>query len=112
MPARTKGRARFDFQGRPFVWRIDGDRWLRIASLDKRFVVASPLGRAIGQPPVLVVHGQEFPGLTSSDPRPVYLIVPESPSGGSMGAWVEQILAWSFDESHALIRAQEPPRFP
>jgi hypothetical protein len=110
MPARTKGRATFDFRGRQFVWWIDGDRWLRIASLDKRFLVAFPLGRAIDQPPVLVVHGQEFPGLTPSDSRPVHLIVPE-PSGGSMGAWVDQILAWSFDESHHLIRAGGAPQF-
>jgi hypothetical protein len=109
MPARTKGRARFDFRGRQFVWWIDGDYWLRITSLDKRFVVAFPLGRVSEQLPTLVVHGHEFPGLTPADSRPVYLVVPE-PSG-SMGAWVDQILTWSFDESHELIRAEGPPRF-
>jgi hypothetical protein len=110
MPARTKGRARFDFRGRKFVWSIDGDRWLRIASLDKRFVVAVPMFRDSDQPLVLVVHGHEFPGLTPADARPVYLVVPE-PSGSSMGAWVDQILTWSFDESHELLHAKEPPRF-
>ena len=72
--------------------------------LDKRFVVAFPLGRVSEQLPTLVVHGHEFPGLTPADSRPVYLVVPE-PSG-SMGAWVDQILTWSFDESHELIRAE------
>jgi hypothetical protein len=110
MPARTKGRAKFDFRGRPFVWWVDGDYWLRIASLDKRFVVAFALGRAIDQPPILTVHGQEFPGLEPSEPRPIYLITLE-PSGGSMGAWVDQLLTWSFDQAHELKRVEGPPRF-
>jgi hypothetical protein len=111
MPARTKGRAKFDFRGRPFVWWVDGDYWLRIASLDKRFVVAYALGRAAGQPPILTVHGQEFPGLESSEPRPIYLITLE-PTGKSMGAWVDQLLTWCFDHAPELIRADGPPRFP
>ena len=111
MPARTKGRAKVDFRGRQFVWWIDGDRWLRIASLDKQFVVAFGLGRASDQPPILVVHGPEFSGLAPSESRPVYLVMPE-PTGHSMGAWVDQILRWSFDVSHEQIRSGEPPRFP
>ena len=111
MPARKKGRAVFDFQGRRFVWWIDGDHWLRITSDDKQFVVAWPLGRAIDESPILVVHGPEFPGLVQSDPRPVYLIFPE-PTGKSIGNWVDEILRWSFDPSHALVRAPGPPRFP
>ena len=111
MPARTKGRAKFDFRGRPFVWWVDGDYWLRIASLDKRFVVAYALGRAADQPPILTVHGQEFPGLEPSEPRPIFLITAE-PSGGSIGAWVDQLLTWCFDETHELVRAEGPPRFP
>ncbi|MGC8644604.1 MAG: hypothetical protein ACP5XB_32465, partial [Isosphaeraceae bacterium] len=99
MPARTKGRAKFDFKGRPFVWWVDGDYGLRIASADKRFVVAVALGRASDEAPILVVHGQEFPGLPSGVPRPVHLIVPE-PRGGSMGVWVEELLMWSFNPSH------------
>ena len=110
MPARTKGRAKFDFRGRPFVWWVDAERWLRIASLDKRFVVAYALGRALGQPPILTVHGHEFPGLDSSEPRPVHLIATE-PTGKSMGAWVDHLLAWSFEERHELIRADGPPQF-
>lgn len=109
MPARTKGRAKFDFHGRPFVWWIDGDYWLRIASLDKKFVVAFALGRAGDQPPILTVHGHEFPGLKRSATRPVYLIVPQ-PSG-SMGAWVDHLLRWSLDPSHELIEAAGPTQF-
>jgi hypothetical protein len=110
MPARTKRRARFDFHGREFVWWIDGDHWLRIASLDKRFVVAVPLLRDSDQSHLLAVHGQEFPGLTPADSRPVYLVVPQ-PSGSSMGAWVDQILRWSFDTSHQLVHAEGPVQF-
>jgi len=111
MPARTKGRAKFDFRGRAFVWWVDGDYWLRIASLDKRFVIAYALVRAIDQPPILTVHGQEFPGLEPSELRPIYLITSE-PAGDSMGAKVDQLLAWSFDQTQELIRAEGPPRFP
>jgi len=111
MPARRKGRAKFDFRGRSFVWWVDGDCWLRIASLDKSFVVAYALGRASDQPPILTVNGHEFPGLEPTDLRPTYLKTVE-PTGTSMGAWVEQLLAWSFDERHELIRADGPPRFP
>lgn len=110
MPARTKGRARFDFQSRPFVWWIDGDRWLRIASDDKQFVVAYPLGRAPDQPAVLVVHGHEFPGLEQSARRPINLRVFE-PSGDSIGAWVQALLQWCFDPTHELIEIADPPRF-
>ena len=49
MPARTKGRVKFDFRGRRFVWWVDGDRWLRIASLDKKVVLAVPLGPTAGR---------------------------------------------------------------
>lgn len=110
MPARTKGRAKFDFRGRPFIWWIEGDWWLRIASLDKRFVVAYPLGHSIYSPTTLVVHGPEFPGLRN-DQRPVFLVIPE-PAGKSMGAWVDQILRWSFDASHELIFTDGPSPFP
>jgi hypothetical protein len=110
MPARTKGRARFDFRGRPFVWWVDGDFWLRISSLDKRFVVSFPLGRDADQPPILTVHGHEFPGLNASEPRPIFLITIE-PKGNSMGAWVDQLLSWSFDQEQGVVRSEEPPRF-
>jgi hypothetical protein len=110
MPARTRRRAKFDFNGRPFVWWIDGDYWLRIASADKRFVVAFALGRAPGQLPILVVHGPEFLGLPSGGPRPAYLVVPE-PRGGSMGAWVEELLTWSFSPRHQVVLSEVPPRF-
>src|SRR5262249_58146236 len=110
MPARTKGRAKFDFRGRPFVWWVDGDFWLRIASLDKRFVVAYALGRASDQPPILTVHGHEFPGLEPSEPRPIYLRTLE-PAGASMGAWVEQMLALAFYPQPEFARAGEAPSF-
>lgn len=110
MPGRTKGRAKLDFHGRAFVWWVEGDRHLRISSLDKKFVIAFPLGRMIDMPPVIEVIGQEFPGLGQTEGRPIWLIVPE-PSGKSMGAWVDELLRWSFDPGHALIRFNGPVRF-
>ncbi len=110
MPARTRGRAKFQFRDRLFVWWVDADRWLRIASQDKHFVVAYGLGRAVEQRPVLVVHGEEFPGLEPSDSRPIHLETVELTSN-SMGSWVNDLLSWCFDESKILVRADAPPRF-
>ena len=110
MPIRTRGRAKFDFRGRAFVWWIDNDKYLRIASLDKKFVIALLLGADIDAPGVVEVTGQEFPGLDQSERRPVRLVVPW-PEGKSMGAWVDELLRWSFDPGHALIRFNGPVRF-
>ncbi|HEY2586905.1 MAG TPA: hypothetical protein VGI81_14260 [Tepidisphaeraceae bacterium] len=109
MPARTKRRAKFDFRGRPFVWWIDGDKYLRIASLDKRFVIAHPLGTAPGDPPTVAVIGPEFPGLDPADQRPVWFTVPRP--AGTVGAWVDQLLSWSFDSAEPRTRLAETPRF-
>ena len=110
MPARTRKRAKFDFGGRPFVWWVDADHWLRIASADKRFVVACPLGRHPDDPPTMVVIGSEFVGLTPAERRPVLLVVPEA-TAPSMGGWVHHLLRWSFDPEHDLIRRAGSIRF-
>jgi hypothetical protein len=110
MPARTRGRAKFDFRGRPFVWWVDSDRWLRIASLDKRFVIAWPLGRRLDEPSTILVVGQEFPGIDAAEARPVRLLVPER-VGPSMGAWVDHLLRWSFDPAHERVRYAGPVLF-
>jgi hypothetical protein len=104
MPARTKGRAKFNFHGRPFIWWVDGDRWLRIASLDKKFVVAVPLGVDYAVPPLLEVIGEEFPGLPEAMPRPVRLVTPrlfDNSALRGMGGWVESILEFAFDDGRA-----------
>ena len=110
MPSRTKSRAKFDFRGRPFVWWVDGDYYLRIASLDKKFIIAFPMGTEPNDPPVVEVIGSEFSGLDASEHRPVWIVVPR-PLGKSMGAWVDQLLRWSFNPEHELIRFNGPPRF-
>ncbi|MCC6359981.1 MAG: hypothetical protein IT450_14650 [Phycisphaerales bacterium] len=108
MPARTKGRAKFDFRGRAFVWWVDGDRYLRIASLDKKFVIALVLGTEDCE--VVEVSGAEFPGVETTEPRPLWFVAPPLPKT-SMGAWVERLLTWSFDESQSRRRIDKPPRF-
>ncbi len=108
MPARTKGRAKFDFRGRPFIWWVDADYYLRIASLDKKFITAYPMGIEWGDPPVIEVIGSEFPGLDASESRPIWIVAPRL-SGESMGAKVDQLLAWSFNPAHELIRSDAPP---
>src|SRR5687768_3187667 len=97
MAARTKGRAKFNFHGRPFLWWVDGDRFLRITSLDKKFVIAYPMGTEPGDPAVVQGIGSEFPGV-SSERRPLWFVAPSLPTT-SMGAWVDRLLTWSFDTS-------------
>jgi hypothetical protein len=103
MPARTKRRAKFDFHGRPFVWWIDGDKYLRIASFDKSFVISLLLYNEADDPPHVEVIGQEFPGIDPAEPRPVRLYV-TWPAGDSMGAWVDELLTWAFDPGKELRR--------
>jgi len=100
MAIRKKGRAEFEFRGRDFVWYVGDERYLRVASEDKRFALAYRLdGDA-----VVKVTGPEFAGLPPSDARPVYLVPPEF-EWSNVGALVNAILDWSFDESRPLQRA-------
>jgi hypothetical protein len=74
-----------------FVWYIEGDRYLRIASEDKRYCVSLEWEA----PVKLRVSGQEFPGLTDTS-RPVALVMPRF-EWKSIGGLVDAILTWSFD---------------
>jgi hypothetical protein len=112
MPARTKGRAKFDFRGRPFLWWVDRDRYLRITSLDKKFVIAFLIGTEPDEPQVVEVIGSEFPGVDRSDPRPLWFVAPALPTTGTgMGAWVDCLLTWSFDAGQERERVAARPRF-
>jgi hypothetical protein len=111
MPARTRGRAKFDFRGRPFVWWVDGDRYIRISSLDKKFIIAFPIMAEVGRPPVIEVIGKEFAGLDSSERRPIWLKAPQPSPDKPIGAWVDDLLRWSFDPAHELVRIDGPARF-
>ena len=84
MGARRKGRAAFDFHGRAFVWWVENDKYLRIASADKTFIIAYAIGRDPSDPPTIEVIGQSFPGIDRSERRPLWLVVAEPT--GSMGA--------------------------
>lgn len=110
IPARTKRRAKFDFCGRPFVWWVDGDRYLRIISSDKKFVIAVPLGIKNDCWPVVQIIGHEFPGIDPREQRPVVVAGPPLQTCGSMGAWVDQTLRWAFNPAHELLRIAEPIR--
>jgi hypothetical protein len=110
MAARTKGRAKFDFHGRPFLWWVDGDRYLRITSLDKKFIISYPMGTRSDAPAVVEVIGSEFPGIECSESRPMWFVAPTLPAT-SMGAWVDRLLTWSFDTSQKRERVNAPPRF-
>ena len=104
MPARMKRRAKFSFGGRLFVWWVDADRYLRISSADKKFIIAFHLWTDPGALHVLDVIGQEFPGIDPFERRPIRLVVPH-PGGASMGAWVDGLLRWAFHPEHELDRS-------
>ena len=98
MPARTKGRAKFNFRGRTFLWYITDDGRLHIHSLDKKFVIAVPLLRALNEPHVVDVIGQDFPGLDRTTARPIRIGLPEfATEANNMGALVNAVLRWAFD---------------
>ena len=88
MGVRKKGRVKFDFNGRQFVWWIDNDTFLRIASNDKKFVVGNLL---IDRLDLLAVHGPEFPQL--NDPlRPAWVVMPGLDTSTEFGRRVNDIL--------------------
>jgi hypothetical protein len=104
MAARTKGRAKFDFRGRPFLWWIDRDRYLRILSRDKKFIIAAPIWTLPGSSSVIEVIGPEFPGLDARELRPIRLVGPNRTAPNSLGEWVDEVLCWAFDPKRRLIR--------
>ena len=103
---RTKGRSRFDYNGRNFVWHIARDVELRIASTDKKFVVMYEL---IGSRPLMSVSGAEFVGVQPAAKRPLWLVPPHfnRPIGGAL---VREILSWCFDPGHEIIPYEGPPQ--
>lgn len=113
MGVRKKGRAKFEYAGRTFVWWVDNSEWfIRIASDDKSFVVAY---LRCGVPDLvgglLAVHGPEFDGVTAAEPRPIWLVVPEEVSNAvheSMGALVNALLDWCFDSDCVRQRYSRP----
>lgn len=80
------------------------DCWLRIASLDKRFVIAFPMGRAADESETISVFGSEFTGLDPSGGRPIRWVVPAETGLASTGFWVERLLRWPFDPGHGIVR--------
>jgi hypothetical protein len=108
MAVRKKGRSVIEVNGRSFVWWVYRDREVRIASADKRFVVAF---RWVGDPR-LAVSGQEFPGLLPTEPRPVVLSPPafvyRSPAG-----LARQVIKWAlYPGPQELERIQVGPGAP
>jgi hypothetical protein len=91
MAVRKKGRSIIEVGGRRFVWHVHRETYLRIASEDKRFVVAY---RWIGEPELSVI-GPEFPGVSPSEPRPVVLR-PSAFSYGSPAELARQVIGWAL----------------
>jgi len=110
MAIRTKGRAKFDYNGRPFVWWVDADTYLRIASTDKQFVVSYLLYDPDNAGPLLAVLGPEFPGIDRSEPRPVWF-VPPIYSAETMGGHVADLLDWCFKTQDHDRFAGSPPSY-
>ncbi len=108
MAIRTKRRAKFEFRGRQFVWWIDNDTFLRVASADKQFIVAYLLFDPDSVGPLLAVHGAEFPSDLRSESCPVWLVPPKF-SADSMGGHVADLLDWCFKtEDHERFTGTPP----
>lgn len=108
MGVRKKGRTTLTHSGHEFVWWVDNDTYIRIASSDKSMVVAYliyDVPEDVGG--ILCVNGPTFPGLSKTEQRPVWLVLPDSIRDAfqqSMGAVVNAILAWCLDPEHEIIR--------
>lgn len=108
MAVRKKGRSRFAHSGREFVWWVDNDVFIRVASTDKSLVVAfliSEVPKDVGG--IVVVHGPEFLGIDRSEKRPIWLAAPKiimSAFADSMGAVVNALLSWCLDPDHEIVR--------
>ena len=107
MGARKKGRVKFDFNGRPFVWWIDNVTFLRIASDDKRFVVGNLL---IDRLDLLAVHGPEFPQLDDSS-RPAWFVMPDLDTSTDFGRRVNDILEICLELGGCIPFVGELPRY-
>lgn len=91
MAIRSKGRSSIEVQGRSFVWWVHDEHEVRIASEDKRFVVAYCW---VGNP-VVAVSGPEFPGLSSTDRRPV-LLRPPAFVYRNPGGLAREVIMWAL----------------
>lgn len=108
MGGRKKKRSRFEYGGAYYHWFFDENNWrIRIYSEDKKFVIAYFIGDPWQEGAHLEVHGEIFPGLTKSEPRPVRLCIPiivHEEWSKSLGALVNALLSWSLDPDHSLER--------
>jgi len=108
MGVRKKGRSKFTHSGQEFVWWVDNDTFIRIASADKSLVVAyliSETPNDVGG--ILAVHGPKFPGIDQTERRPIWLIVPQEIMDAfqqSMGAVVNALITWCLDPEHEVVR--------
>jgi hypothetical protein len=108
MSVRKKGRTRFNHSGREFVWWVDTDTFVRVASADKALVVAyliCDVPTDVGG--IVAVHGPEFPGIEQTEKRPVWLVAPREIMDAfqqSMGAVVNALISWCLDPEHEIKR--------
>ncbi|MFN3168557.1 MAG: hypothetical protein ACE37H_15970 [Phycisphaeraceae bacterium] len=108
MVVRKKGRSKFIHSGQEFVWWVDNDTFIRIASGDKALVVAYliyDVPSDVGG--ILAVHGPKFPGIERTEKRPIWLVVPQEIMDAfqqSIGAVVNALISWCLDPEHEIIR--------
>ncbi len=107
MGVRKKGRVKFMFGDRLFVWWIDNDTYLRIASDDKRFVAGNLL---LDRLDLLAVHGPDFPGLETSA-RPAWFSMPDLDCTTDFGRRVNDILELCFNTSGCIPYDGELPQY-
>ena len=106
MGVQKKKRTQFEYLGETFTWYFD-DWYVRVYSDDKKFHVAYFTGDPWGENPHLKVLGQRFPGLETSEARPVLLCVPPFVTKewqNSLGAFVNALIRWSLRKTHKLKR--------
>jgi hypothetical protein len=107
MGIRKKSRAKFTFDGHLFVWWIDNEIYLRVASDDKRFVVGYLL---LGDSSLLAVHGPDFPGLDDNQ-RPAWFTIPPLAATPDIGRHVNHIINACFKTNECTAFHGELPEY-
>ena len=112
MAIRTKGRRKFVFEGRDFVYYYDEPWSLHVASADKKFVVILFFFFIPWDPqPIdcypLKVVGQEFPGLVRDGQQKIFLRYPHVDAEYNKPSGIRHLLEWCFSLDKEIVHLKK-----
>lgn len=109
MAVRTKGRRKFEVDGRPYVWFVgddddSADKILHVISHDKRLIVHYHLGQEDPERRFAIALGQEFGGVVMNGIWRRFLCPRwESDEGKVTPRDVRRLILWSLSEQEPRV---------